>query len=501
MMTKRKMFLRMITASLLRRRSRMLIALLSIAVGATILSGLVTIYFDVPRQMGAQFRSYGANMILLPDGETPFTKEKLEEALRMIPESQIVGAAPYRYVRLDMPSRQQSFTGAGTDFSQIQKTSPYFSVEGSYPEKTREILVGKEIAETIGLREGSVIELSYKGTSSSGDGAPKEREAGVPQKGSAEGFNKAVLSVETVLDEEGRITSIKVDASSQTPGIGSMVGEDKAFLEQFVGKTLPLHLSGSSLEGEVAENEEMSGIDAVSGATISSQAVIDAVNGASSGENAAPVENTEHFTVSGILSTGGEEESYIYMTLTDLKRLVGDDLLDVAELSVLGEADELEGIVSSIADAGIGVNPRLVKRVTRSEASVLGKLQALVFLVTAVVLLLTMISVSTTMMAVVSERRREIGLRKALGASDRSIRSEFLGEGVFLGGLGGLMGAVMGFVFAQIVSINVFGSSITFQVLLLPVTILVSMAVAAVSCQLPIRRAVAIDPAIVLKGE
>ena len=65
-MTKRKMFLRMITASLLRRRSRMLIALLSIAVGATILSGLVTIYVDVPRQMGAQFRSYGANMILLP---------------------------------------------------------------------------------------------------------------------------------------------------------------------------------------------------------------------------------------------------------------------------------------------------------------------------------------------------------------------------------------------------------------------------------------------------
>ena len=44
MMTRRKMYLRMITASLLRRRSRMLIALLSIAVGATILSGLVTIY-------------------------------------------------------------------------------------------------------------------------------------------------------------------------------------------------------------------------------------------------------------------------------------------------------------------------------------------------------------------------------------------------------------------------------------------------------------------------
>ncbi|MDR2658050.1 MAG: hypothetical protein LBB86_09520 [Oscillospiraceae bacterium] len=72
-MNRRKMFLRMITASLLRRRSRMLVALLSIAIGATILSGLVTIYYDVPRQMGAQFRNYGANMILLSDDGATLT--------------------------------------------------------------------------------------------------------------------------------------------------------------------------------------------------------------------------------------------------------------------------------------------------------------------------------------------------------------------------------------------------------------------------------------------
>ena len=65
-MKKRKMFIRMITASLMRRRSRMIVALLSIAIGATVLSGLVSIYYDVPRQMGAQMRNYGANMIFLP---------------------------------------------------------------------------------------------------------------------------------------------------------------------------------------------------------------------------------------------------------------------------------------------------------------------------------------------------------------------------------------------------------------------------------------------------
>jgi putative ABC transport system permease protein len=56
-------------------------------------------------------------------------------------------------------------------------------------------------------------------------------------------------------------------------------------------------------------------------------------------------------------------------------------------------------------------------------------------------------------------------------------------------------------VFAQVVSVNVFGSSITFQPLLLPAAVIVSMAVAALSCLQPIKRAVAIDPAIVLKDE
>ena len=154
-MTKRRMFLRMITASLLRRRSRMLIALLSIGIGATILAGLVTIYVDVPRQMGAQFRSYGANMLLLPKDGEALNSESLEDALKAIPKDALVGAAPYRYVRLDMTTRQQSFTAAGTDFAEITKTSPYFSVEGAYPSKTRQVLAGKEIADTIGVKVGS----------------------------------------------------------------------------------------------------------------------------------------------------------------------------------------------------------------------------------------------------------------------------------------------------------------------------------------------------------
>ncbi len=490
-MTKRKMFLRMITASLLRRRSRMLVALLSISIGATILSGLVTIYYDVPRQMGAQFRNYGANMILVSSEGGKMSSADAEAALSLIPKEKILGATPYRYVNAQMTLNQRSFVTAGTDFEQVQATSPYFSVEGSYPVRERQVLIGKQVAETIGAKENSVIELSWKRTETARTEGT-ELKPGMTLAGSAEGFNDGMVYVTLSLGEDLSIATLTVNADSQTPDIGQKCAES-TFTNRFLGKQIPLVLGED--------------VDALTGATFTSTAVVEAINGASPTENgeaaeAAAAGNRLSLQVAGILDTGGDEEQYIFMSMSDMEVLTGEkDVYDVMELSISATAEELDGYVERITAAGTGVTPRLVKRVTKSEASVLTKLQSLVFLVTAVVLVLTMICVSTTMTAVVTERRKEIGLRKALGASDNGIRTEFLGEGLFLGGLGGLLGAGLGFAFAQVVSVNVFGGSITFQPLLMPVTMIVSMAISALSCMIPIRHAVQIDPALVLKGE
>lgn len=383
-MTKQKMFLRMITASLIRRRSRMLVALLAIAVGGTILSGLVTIYYDVPRQMGAQFRNYGANMIFVAsDTETALTMDAAEEAASVIDSGDLLGMTPYRYETVRI--HEQPIVAAGTDIDSTKVTSPYWHIEGSYPAAPGEVLMGSDIAEHLGLGVGDDFNATY----STGD-----------------------------------------DSESDEPNLG---------------------------------------VD---------------------------------MKVSGILETGGSEENYIYMSMSDLNELAGDkDSLQVVELSISATQEELRGYVEQISESSGSVTARLVKRVTQSESTVLTKLQALVFLVTAVVLVLTMICVATTMTAVVTERRKEIGLRKALGASDKSIIGEFMGEGLLLGGVGGLVGSVLGFVFAQLVSVNVFSSSITFQPLLIPITMVVSVLVTGLACLIPVRSTMAIDPALVLKGE
>lgn len=200
-------------------------------------------------------------------------------------------------------------------------------------------------------------------------------------------------------------------------------------------------------------------------------------------------------TVSGIVTTGGVEEEFIFMSLEDIKGIIGyDDQFDVIECSIDGNQEYLKSIADMVSKQVSGITPRLVKRVTESQDVVLSKLQALVWIVTIIVLFLTMICVTTTMMAVVAERRKEIGLKKALGASNSSVVKDFMGEAVMLGLIGGILGVVLGYVFADNVSISVFAREVSFPVQLAPFTVIASIIITIVSCLFPVRATVDIDP-------
>jgi putative ABC transport system permease protein len=207
-------------------------------------------------------------------------------------------------------------------------------------------------------------------------------------------------------------------------------------------------------------------------------------------------------TISGIVRTGGAEDAFLFVDLPALEGMAGDaGMAELVEISVAADAADLSELAARIGREVPTIAPRLVRRVTQSEASVLSRLQALVVLVTLIVLALTLICVATTMMTVVMERRKEIGLKKALGAENRSIVAEFLGEGACLGLGGGLFGVAFGWLFAQIISINVFGRAVSFNLYLIPATLAVSLLVTVAACLIPIRSATDVEPALVLRGE
>lgn len=378
-MTKNKMYFKMIMSSLLRRRSRMLVALLAIAIGATVLSGLLTIYYDIPRQMGTVFRSYGANMIFLPsEGGVKITKEQIETIKNEIDAEKLIGFAPYIYKSAKV--NEQPYMIASTDLVNAKNNSPYWLVRGQWPSEVKEVLIGHEISKAIGLSLG----------------------------------------------------------------------------DNFIVNT-------PKPDGNVTVNE---------------------------------------YKVSGIVTTGGVEEEFIFMSLADIKKIIGyNDSFDVIECSIDGNQDYLTAIAATVSKKVAGITPRLVKRVTESQDTVLSKLQALVWIVTIIVLFLTMICVTTTMMAVVVERRKEIGLKKALGASNKSVVKDFLGEAVMLGLIGGVLGVGLGYLFADNVSISVFAREVSFPVRLAPFTVIASIIITIISCLFPVRATVDVDPALVLRGE
>ena len=394
-----KFYWKMILSSIIRRKSRMFTAILAIAMGATILSGLVTIYYDIPRQLGKEFRAYGANMIILPNDSLGKIEEKqIKEIKEIVPNDKMIGFAPYIYTNVRV--NEQPHIVAATDMKELKNNSPYWLVDGEWPTVAREVMIGHEISKKFDLKIGDTVLLNI----------PKQK------------------------------------------------------------------LSSDKEKTDAVEKDQKAD------ATIS-------------------FDNNYEFTVTSIVTTGGKEEELIFMSLDDIRGIKGKLPIDVVECSIDAEASELGLISEEIRQKDSSLNARLVKRVTESQDVVLGKLQTLVWIVTAIVLFIMMICVGTTMMAVVAERRKEIGLKKALGANNKSVVMDFLGEGIVLGISGGLLGVLFGYLFAGTVSISVFARKVHFLVGLAPITVLVSVIITVIACLIPVRTAVDVEPALVLKGE
>ncbi len=104
------------------------------------------------------------------------------------------------------------------------------------------------------------------------------------------------------------------------------------------------------------------------------------------------------------------------------------------------------------------------------------------------------------MLVSVTERTREIGIRKALGARNSTIKQQFLSEAITIGQLGGILGIILGIVIGNVVSFLI-GSSFIIPWLWIFAGFAICFAVGIVSGYFPAIKAAKQDPIVALRYE
>ena len=439
-MTNRKMFFAMLWGAVFRRRSRAVMAVIASLVGAATLFCLASVCIAVPQQMNEEMRAYGANLIVTPADAT-----SKSEGISTATITNVTALVTAEHSAKSASYRYESvrinsapYTLAGVNPKAVQTLNRHWNVTGDWPSEGN-VMVGRDVADALGVHIGSRITIGYRAS----DNSAASSASGLSDSGESDNQS----------DENGSQMSDSGESDNQTVGK--------------LGQT----------ESQVKENGRVSS---------------DIMNN----------EGTE-FRVAGIVDTGGNEDSIVYATTADVAKLAGSKRgADVVEYSVNAMGDDLNAIVKTLnANPNTGVKAQTVTKITSSDTRIITMLQTLFWIVSLVVLVLTLVGVGTTISSIVSQRRNEIGLRKALGASSQAIGTEFYVESAIYGLIGGLFGTAIGYALARVLCVTVFERAIGFNWLLGLASLVLSMLIAVVASIPPVCRATRIDPAIVLREE
>jgi len=161
--------------------------------------------------------------------------------------------------------------------------------------------------------------------------------------------------------------------------------------------------------------------------------------------------------------------------------------------------EEIKQIISSQASK-LSVFPRSAKQIIASMESQGQIFTLLLAVIGGISLLVGGIGVMNVMLVSVSERKKEIGIRKAVGAKNSEIQALFLVESVMLSLLGGILGVILGLIFTRIVA---YFSSWNFSIYWLPpiAGFFVSAATGIFFGFYPARRASKLEPMASLRSE
>lgn len=242
------------------------------------------------------------------------------------------------------------------------------------------------------------------------------------------------------------------------------------------------------------------------------------------GSGSSPAEKLQ---VKGIINSGGAEDEQIFVPLSFVQKFSNmDGKVAKVEVSAITTPDNdlarkaahnpksltlkewetwyctayVSAISYQIEEAVSGARAKPVRQVAESEGAILQKTQLLMLLITALSLAGSALGISNLLTASVMERTREIGLLKALGATDSEILLSTLSETMTTGIAGGIAGYFMGLGFAQIIGQTVFGSAVEAKGMVIPIVMILVVLVTLAGSLPAFRMLLSLRPAEVLHG-
>jgi putative ABC transport system permease protein len=229
--------------------------------------------------------------------------------------------------------------------------------------------------------------------------------------------------------------------------------------------------------------------------------------------------------VVGVLSAGGPEDDQIVAPLGLAQQILGKPgVVRRVYVSALTKPEDalarrdpktmtaemydrwycspyVQSIAYQLQEAIPHSHAEQIRQVAQNEGAVLSRIQGLMLLITFAALFASALAVSAAMATAIFERRKEVGLMKALGAGNLAVGAIFFAEATLLAGFGGLAGFVGGAVLARQIGRSIFNSDITIQPVLFPIILAIAVLVTFAGSAAAIRRAVRFDPVYALRGD
>ena len=174
-----------------------------------------------------------------------------------------------------------------------------------------------------------------------------------------------------------------------------------------------------------------------------------------------------------------------------------DDPSAVAD-DVSAELRESRGLSGSEQDDFRVVDPTSI---IDTAAQVSGTLTTMTSIIGGVSLVVGAIGIANMMLVAVRERSREIGIRRAVGATRSNVTWQFLIEAVLLSLIGGLVGIAVGAFLAGVLAVQLLGIPATVSSLAIIGALVVSISVGVIAGIGPAWQAARVDPTVALRYE